>query len=322
MRTRYVVILGCLLSVVAGTGRAQTVDRTDTLPVSMQAQIGNSAEIQCAGPTLIPFTPVSGPTKMLKCGDSVTIAGARGNSYLVRTENNSTGYMPATFFPTDPCVQTRFRSSQFRKQWLPKVATMSKDEFWEFKNGLYLKTTQDDISAAYKCLSQSMDQEAAAGGMAGFANILNPSFNANVQSTLTPAAKAKLMSMAEALDLQNEALSLLTSAGAAQTFAFGAKQQELLDRYNSLVEKHTNFIGFVEQRLHDLDGAAPPEAQANTSPWRQILDGTLQGVASFTPPKGLVCDTKNEFSLYGDPLQPGYVYLNASPASRTDCQEK
>ena len=69
---------------------------------------------------------------------------------------------------------------------------MSKDEFWEFKNGLYLKTTQDDISAAYKCLSQSMDQEAAAGGMAGFANILNPSFNANVQSTLTPRCKSEV----------------------------------------------------------------------------------------------------------------------------------
>jgi hypothetical protein len=314
VKSPYIVVFGFLVALGPGTGRAQTLDRADTLPISMQAEIGNTIEIKCDGPTAIPFTPASGSTKTLKCGDWITILGARGSSYFVRMQDSSTGFVPVTVFPTDPCVQTRYRSSQFRKQWVSKVDSMSKDVFLKFKNQLYLAITPDDVSVAY--------QEQTLGGMAGFANSLNPEFNVSGPTTLAPEAKARLMKFAEALDSQLEALNLLTSATTAQTFAYATRHDDLLDRYNALVEKHNNFMNFVDQRMHDLDNASPPAPQPSTSTWRQIIDGILQGVANFTPPKHLVCDTKIDLSRYENPFQPSFIYLKGGASSLFDCQEK
>jgi hypothetical protein len=318
----FVTALASLLAFAAASGRAQTPDRTEPVPISMQAQIGNFVQIHCVGPTEIPYTPASGSTKTLKCGDSVTIAGARGNMYYVRTENGSLGYVPASVFPTDPCVQTHFRSAQFRTAWLPKVDSMTNEELWKLKNDLYLKVTADDVAVAYKCLSVSMDQVRILGGIAGFANLLVPNFNMDAPTTLAPNAKSKLMDFAKALDQQAEALNLLTSANTAQTAAYSTRHDELLDRYNSLVDKNTNLINFVHQRLQDLDSASPPATQPDTATWRPILDGVLQGVSSIAPPKHLVCDTKFKASQYGDPLQPDFIYLNGSSYALGDCQEK
>lgn len=323
MKSPYLTVLSLLLAFVAPTGRAQSSEQADRLPISVQAQIGATTEIHCQGPTAIPFAPASGSTKAIKCGDSVTVAGVRGGSYFVRIQNGSTGYVPVEALPTDPCVQTHFRSTQFRKQWLQKIDSLSNAEFWKYKNELYLKVTPEDISAAYKCLSQTMDKEQSLGGMAGYANSLNPTFNLNTPATLTPSTKASLMEFVEALDRQVDALNLLTSASAAQNFAYATRHDELLDRYNALVEKQNIFTNFVEQRLHDLDGASTPAQQPNTSTWRQLLDGTLQGMANFPPPKHLVCDTKKvDASQFGTPFQPGFVYLNAGVPSLNDCQEK
>ena len=322
MKSPNIVVVGCLLASALGTGRAQSLDRVETLPISLQAQIGNILEVQCMGPTAIPFTSASGSTKTLKCGDYVTIVGARGNSYFVRMQDSSTGFVPVTVFPTDPCMQTRYRSSQFRKQWVSKVDSMSKDVFLKFKNQLYLGITPDDVSVAYNCLSQSMDQEQTLGGMAGFANSLNPDFNVNGPTTLSLDAQARLMKFAEALNFQLEALNLLTSATTAQTFAYATRHDDLLDRYNALVEKHNNFINFVDQKLHDLDNASPPAPQPSPSTGRQIIDSILQGIANFTPPKHLVCDTKIDLSRYENPFQPSFIYLKGGESSLFDCQEK
>ena len=324
MKAIYFTGVYCLLALAAGAAHAQGVARAaDSLPTSMQAQIGNTVEIHCLGLSEIPFTPASGSTKTLNCGDSVTIAGVRGDSYFVRTENGSAGYVPMSVLPTDPCLQTKFRSAQLRKQWLPKVGSMSKDEFWKFKNELYLKVTPDDVSAAYKCLSQSMDEQQSAGGMAGYANTLAFDLGGNGRSTPGSDTTGKLMKFTEALDSQVSALALLDDASTAQIFAYAEQHDGLLARYNALVDKHNNFINFVNQRLHDLDGAGPPAAENDASPWRQILAGTLQGIAAFTPPKHLVCSANGDASQqYGDPLQPGYIYLSGSAASNGDCQEK
>jgi hypothetical protein len=322
MKSPYIAVLGSLLAFAAGTGHAQSSNQAEKLPISMQAQIGATTEIQCQGPTAIPFTPASGSTKALKCGDSLTIAGVRGGSYFVRIENGSTGYVPVDVLPTDPCVQTHFRSTQFRKLWLARVDSLSKEDFWKFKNELYLKVTADDVSVAYKCLSESMDTEQLLGGMAGFASSLNPTFNLSAPATISPSTKSNLMEFAEALDLQVDALNLLTSASAAQTFAYAMKHDELMDRYNALVDKQTIFRNFVEQRLHDLDSASTPDSQPNASPWRQLLDGALQGMVNFTPPKHLVCDAKVDASQFGNPFQPGFIYLNASASSPIDCKEQ
>src|SRR5215472_16384471 len=125
MKAIHAFTLTCFLAFMVPPSHAQGVDRADSLPIAMQAQMGNTVEIHCAGPTVIPFTPVSGPTKQLKCGDSVTVAAAHGDSYLVRTQDGSSGYVEVALLPTDPCVQTRYRSAQIRKQWAPKIATMS-----------------------------------------------------------------------------------------------------------------------------------------------------------------------------------------------------
>ena len=322
MKNTYFVILSFLLSYAAGTGHAQSSNQADKLPISMQAQIGATAEIQCQGPTAIPFTPASGSTKSLKCGDSLTIAGVRAGSYYVRIQNGSTGYVPFDVLPTDPCVQTHFRSTQFRKLWLAKVDSLSQEEFWKFKNELYLNVTADDVAVAYRCLSESMDKEQILGGMAGFASSLNPTFNLNAPDTITASTKSNLMEFAEALDLQVDALNLLTSASAAQTFAYTTRHDELRDRYNALVDKQIVYMNFVEQRLHDLDSASTPDSQPNASTWRQLLDGTLQGVTNFAPPKHLVCESNVDASQYGNPFQPGFIYLNASTPSPTDCKEQ
>ena len=322
MKSPYIVVLGSFLTFVAGTGHAQSSNQADKLPISMQAQIGATTEIQCQGPTAIPFTPASGSTKALKCGDSLTIAGVRAGSYYVRIQNGSTGYVPFDVLPTDPCVQTHFRSTQFRKLWLAKVETLSQEEFWKYKNELYLNVTADDVAVAYKCLSESMDTEQILGGMAGFASSLNPTFNLNAPDTISPSTKSNLMQFAEALDLQVDALNLLTSASAAQTYAYTTRHDELKDRYNALVDKQIVYMNFVEQRLHDLDSASTPAAQSDASTWRQLLDGTLQGMVNFAPPKHLVCEKKVDTSQYGNPFQPGFIYVNASAPSPSDCKEQ
>jgi hypothetical protein len=48
----------------------------------------------------------------------------------------------------------------------------------------------------------------------------------------------------------------------------------------------------------------------------------LQGVANFTPPKHLVCDTKIDLSRYENPFQPSFIYLKGGASSLFDCQEK
>jgi hypothetical protein len=315
-------VLGCLMALVPATGRAQTIDQAGSLPISIQAQIGNTIQIKCDGPTAIPYAPASGSAKKLTCGDTVTIAGARGDSYLVRTADDSKGYVPASVFPTDPCVQTRFRSSQLRKEWIPKVDTMTKDVFLKFKNEIYLKVTPDDVSVAYQCISISMDQEQNLGGIAGLANNLVPNFNGSGPTPLSPDAEAKVMDFAETLNFHVEALNLLTYAATAQTYAYAARHDELLDRYNTLVDKHTVLINFVEQELHDLDSSLPPMPQPDTSPWRQILDGTTRALETITPPKHLDCETKADTSQYGNPFQPAFIYLNGNSASLVDCKEQ
>lgn len=318
MKAIHTFTLMCLLISAVPAARAQSVDRVDTLPIAMQAQIGNTVEIHCVGPTEIPFTPAAGPTKQLKCGDSVTVAGGRGDSYLIRTENGSTGYVQVALLPTDPCVQTRYRSAQFRKQWVPKVATMSKDEFWKLKNELFLKATADDISAAYRCLSEAADEEQSLGGMAGYANTVAFDLGSGGRPASGPDVKNKLMKFTQSLDDQITALTLIDEAGAAQTYVFSTRRSDLVNRYNSLVDKHDNFIDFVGQRLHQLDAAAPPAAPGDTSGWRSILDGTVQSLAGFTPPKHLACSENGETAQFGDPVQPGFIYLNVI----ADCQEK
>ncbi len=317
MKAIHAVGLVCLLASAVTTGRAQGVDRVDTLTIAMQAQMGNTVEIHCVGPTVIPFTPVSGATKQLKCGDSVTVAAAHGDSYLVRTQDGSSGYVEVALLPTDPCVQTRFRSAQFRKQWAPKIATMSKDEFWKLKNALYLKVTAEDVSAAYGCLRVAVDQEHSLGGMAGYANTVAFDLGAGGKPP-SEDAKTKLMKFTQSLDDQVTALALLDDASAAQTFVYSTRHNDIVNRYNSLVDKHDNFIDFVSQRLHQLDAAAPPAAPGDTSGWRGILDGTIQSLAGFTPPKHLSCGTNGDTSPFGDPVQPSFIFLNAT----AECQEK
>jgi hypothetical protein len=322
MKVIHVVIFCGLLVVAVGTGYAQTNDRIETLPIPMQAQIGNSIEIECHGPTPIQYAPASGSTKALSCGDRVLIIGGHGNSYVVRTDNGSVGYVPASVLPTEPCVQTRFRSAQLRKEWVPKIGTMSNDDYLKFKNELYLKVSPDDIAVAYRCLTRSKDTEESLGGLAGYANTLYPTFNITDQSTLGADARSRLMRITEALALQLEALNLLDDASSARVYAYSQKHDEVLDRYNALVDKQANLINFIGQRLHELDGAAPPASQADTSTFRQILAGTLQAFSAYTPPKHIVCDSGSTSTQYGDPLQPGYLYRTGAFATSTECQEK
>jgi hypothetical protein len=320
MKTMRTAVLASLLAFTGGTAWGQALDQVDTLPISMQAQIGSTTEIKCQGTPSIPFTPTSGSTTQLKCGDWVTILGAHESSYVVRTNDNSTGYLPATALPTDPCWQTRFRSLQFRKQWMPKFKSMNKDEFWQFRNQLYLKVTQDDISVAYKCLSQSMDREEGVGGMNEYMNSLN--ILDTQPQTLSSDARWRLIKFTEALDFQVDALNLLDDANTAQNFDYARRYDELVDRYNALVDKHNGLISFVDQKMRDLNSVSPPAPQTQTSTWRRILAGTLQGIASYTPPKHIVCDTNGDISLHGDALQPGYVYLNGNLNSHTECREQ
>ncbi len=321
MKTMRTAVLASLLAFAGGTAGGQALNQVDSLPISMQAQIGSTTEIKCQGTPSIPFTPTSGATTQLKCGDWVTILGAHGSSYVVRTDNNSTGYLPATVLPTDPCWQTRFRSVQFRNQWMPKFKSMNKDEFWKFKNELYLKVTQDDVSVAYKCLSQSMDQEEGVGGMNEYMNALK--ILDTQPQTLSSDARERLMKFTDALDFQVDALNLLDDANTAQVFDSGRRYDELVDRYNALVDKHNDLISFVDQKMRDLNSVSPPAtAQTQTPTWRRILAGTLQGIASYTPPKHIVCDTNGDISLFGDATQPGYIYLNGNLNSHTDCREQ
>lgn len=315
----YITTLACLLVFAAGLARAQSVD---TLPLALQAQIGNTVQTRClGGPTIIPFTPASGSTKQIECGDIVTVAAVHGDSYLVRTENGSTGYIPITQLPTDPCVQTRFRSIQFRKQWVPKVGSFGKDQFWKFKNELYLKVTAEDIAVAYQCLSEAKDEEQSVGGMAGYANMVAFDLGVAPRSNSADDPKNMMMKFTQSLNDEVEVLTFLDDANAAQTFVYSTRHDEVVSRYNSLVDKHTNFVEFMSQRLHDLDTAAPPAAPGETSGLHGILDGTLQGLEGFTPPKHLVCAANRESSQYGDPVQPGFIYLNLG-ADTAGCQEK
>jgi hypothetical protein len=316
MKFLSITSLSSVLLLAAGAARAQSVD---TLPLALQAQIGNTIQTRClGGPSIVPFTPVSGSTKQLECGDMVTVAAVHGDSYLVRTENGSTGYIPITQLPTDPCAQTHFRSAQFRKQWVPKVGSLGKDQFWKFKNELYLKVTADDIAVAYQCLSEAKDEEQSVGGMAGYANTVAFDLGVVPRSNSANDPKNKMMKFAQSLNDEVEVLTFLEDANAAQTFVYSTRHDEVVNRYNSLVDKHTNFVEFMSQRLHDLDAAAPGEA----SNLHGILDGTLQGLAGFTPPKHLVCATSRESSQYGDPVQPGFIYLNLGADASGNCQEK
>jgi hypothetical protein len=319
MKTRHTFILGSLLALGGSTVRAQVLDQVDTIPVSMQTRIGTTTEITCRGSQAIPFTPISGSTTQLKCGDWVTILGAHGSSYVVRTENDSTGYLPAVVLPTDPCAQTNFRIAWFNRQWMPKFKSMSKDEATKLIDELYMKATPDDISAAYGCMDQAMHQAENLGGYNGYLS----NFDLGQQSqTYTSDQKNRMMDFAGALYNQIAALNFVNDISEAH-FADGDRRYgELVQQYNNLVNKYNDLIVFADQKMRDLNSVSPPAAQPQTSAWRRILAGALQGIATYTPPKHIVCDTNGNISLFGDASQPGYIYMNGNLNSHTDCREQ
>jgi len=319
MKTMHAVVLGSLLVLAGGTARAQILDQVETLPISMQAQIGITTEIKCQEAQSIPFTLVSGSTTQLKCGDWVTILGAHGSSYAVRTENGSTGYLPATVLPTAPCAQTNFRIAWFNRQWMPKFKSMSKEEANKFIKELYLKATSEDISVAYGCASQAMSQQDDLGGYNGYLS----NFDLSQQSqTYSSDQKNRMMDFTEALYNQVAALNFMQDITEAHFADDDRRYNQLVDQYNTLVNKHNDLIAFVDQKMRDLNSVSSPAAQPQTSTWRRILAGTLQGIASYTPPKHIVCDTNGNISLFGDATQPGYIYMNGNLDSHTDCREQ
>jgi hypothetical protein len=320
MNTVHAVVLGSLLILAGGSARAQILDQVDTLPVSIQARIGTTTEIKCQEAQSIPFTPVSGSTTQLKCGDWFTILGAHGSSYVVRAENGSVGYLLATALPTDPCAQTNFRVAWFDRQWMPKFKSMSKEEANKFIKELYLKATSEDISVAYSCASQAMSEQNDLGGLNGYLS----NFDLSQRSqTYSSDEKNKMMDFAAALNDEITALRFIGYIKDAWRADDGQKYSELGDRYNALVDKYNNLSSFVDQRMRDLNSVSPPAtAQTQTPTWRRILAGTLQGIASYTPPKHIVCDTNGDISLFGDATQPGYIYMNGNLNSHTDCREQ
>ena len=320
MKTMHAVVVGSLLILAGGTARAQILDQVDTLPVSMQAQIGITTEIKCQEAQSIPFVPISGSTTQLKCGDWVTILGAHGSSYAVRTENGSTGYLPATVLPTAPCAQTNFRIAWFNRQWMPKFKSMSKDEATKLIDELYLKATPDDISVAYSCVNQAMSRQEDIGGYNGYLS----NFDLSQQSqTYSSDEKNRMMNFAEALNNEITALRFIGYIKDAWRADDDQKYGELAGRYNALVDKYNNLSSFVDQKMRDLNSVSPPAtAQTQTPTWRRILAGTLQGIASYTPPKHIVCDTNGDISLFGDTTQPGYIYMNGNLNSHTECREQ
>jgi hypothetical protein len=319
MKTRHMLLLSFLLVLVTVTAHAQVLDPVDTLPVSMQVQVGTTTEIKCLGVTSIRFTPTSGSSTQLKCGDWVTIIGAHGDSYVVRTENNSTGYVPATVFPTDPCAQTTFRITWFNKQWMPKFKSMTKDDAEKFIDDLYLKATPDDILVAYRCVDEAMGREEAVGGINGYLG----NFDLSQQSqTYNSDQKSKMMDFTTTLYDQSSALEFIERVSGAQLASGNRNYQELVARYNDLVNKYGDLVEFADQKMRELNSVSQPAAQPQTSTWRRVLAGALQGMASYTPPKHIVCDTNGNVSLFGDTTQPGWLYMNGNLNSHTECREQ
>jgi hypothetical protein len=322
MKTMHAVVLGSLLIIAGGAARAQILDQVDTLPVSMQARIGTTTEIKCEEGQSIPFTPISGSTAQLKCGNWVTILGAHGSSYVVRAENGSKGYLLATSLPTPPCAQTNFRVAWFNRQWMPKFKSMSKEEANKFINELYLKATSEDISVAYRCASQAMSEQDDLGGLNGYLSKFDLSQGSQ---TYRSDEKDRMMDFAAALNNEITALRFIGYIKDAWRADDDQKYSELADRYNALVDKYNNLSSFVDQRMRDLNSVSPSataQTQAPTPAWRRILAGTLQGIASYTPPKHISCDTTGNISLFGDATQTGYIYVNGNLNSHTDCRER
>lgn len=313
------VIWASLLAFGASTARAQVLDPVDTLPVSMQAQIGGTTEVSCHGTASIPFTPASGPTTQLKCGDWVTIIGGHGDSYVVRTENNSTGYVPSTMFPTSPCRQTNFRVAWFNQQWMPKFKSMTKDDAEKFIDELYLKATPDDISVAYNCVDEAIGREETDGGINGYLG----NFDLSQQSqTYDSDQKSKMMDFTATLHDEALALEFIERVGGAQLASSNRSYEELVARYNDLVNKYSDLVDFADQKMRELNSVSRPAAQPQIATWRRVLAGALQGMASYTPPKHLVCDTNGNVSLLGDTTQSDYIYMSGNLTSHTECQEQ
>ena len=319
MKTVHILLLALLLALVTASAQAQASDPISTLPVSMQAQVGITTETKCSGNTSIPFTPVFGSSTQLKCGDWVTIIGAHGDLYIVRTENNSTGYVPATAFPTDPCAQTNFRIRWFNRQWMPKFKSMSQDEAERFIDELYLKATPEDISVAYHCVNEAMDREETVGGVNGYL----ANFDLTQQSqTYNSDEKNKMMGFTTTLNDEASALEFIERITAAQLASSDQTYEELVSRYNRLVDKYSDLVEFAGQKVRELNNVSQSAAQPQTSTWRRAVAGTLQGIASYTPPKHIVCRTNANVSLFGDATQPDYIYMNGSLTSHTECQEQ
>jgi hypothetical protein len=319
-KTIHAVVLGSLLILAEGVARAQILDQADTIPISMQARIGTTTEIKCQEAQSIPFAPISGSTTQLKCGDWVTILGAHGNSYAVRTENGSTGYLPATVLPTAPCAQTKFRVAWFDRQWMPKFKSMSKEEANRFIKALYLNATSEDISVAYGCVSQAMSQQEDLGGFNGY--LSNFDLGQGLQQ-YSSDEKNKMMNFAAALNNEITALRFIGYIKDAWRADDDQKYGELADRYNTLVDKYNNLSSFVDQKMHDFNSVSPPAtAQTQNPTWRRILAGTLQGIASYTPPKHIICNTNGDISLFGAATGPGYILFNGNLNSHTECRER
>lgn len=310
------------LATLAGSAtHAQVLDPVDTLPVSVQAQVGITTAISCQKALSVPFTSTSGSSGQLKCGDWVTILGAHGSSYAIRTENGLVGYVPATAVPpAGPCAQTRFRIAWFNRQWMPKYESMSKDDAEKLIDGLYLTATPEDISVAYRCAEQAIGGEENGGGFNGYLS----NFNLSEQSqTYSSEQKQQMMDFTIALHDEAAALQFLDRISAAQLQDDRRKYSELVNRYNSLVDKHNDLIMFADQQMLELRNASLKQSQSQPPAWRRILAGALQGIASYSPPKRLVCRTTGSVSMLGDTPDIGdYTYLSGDLTSRTECEQQ
>lgn len=311
-----------LLAVFAtSAARGQVLDPVDTLPVSMQAQVGTTTAISCQKAQSVPFTSTSGTSGQLKCGDWFTILGAHENSYAIRTESGLTGYVPATAVPaTGPCAQTNFRIAWFNHQWMPKFKSMSRDDAEKFIDGLYLKATPDDISVAYRCVEQAMGSQENTGGYNGYLS----NFDLSEQSqTYSSEQKQQMTDFTVALHDEAAALQFLNRISAAQLQDDDRRYGELVIQYNSLVDRHNELIRFADQEMLDLKKASPPQARSQPPAWRRILAGALQGMASYSPPRRLVCRTTGNVSVLGDTPETGdYIYLSGDLTSRTECEQQ
>lgn len=318
MRVRHTLVFAALLVLGGGVAHAQEFDPVDSLPISMQAQIGTETQVKCqTAAQLIPFTPVSGSATQLKCGDWVGIIGGHGNSYVVRTDDGSEGYVPAAVFPTDPCVRTNFRAVWFRNKWMPKFNSLTKDEASKLLDEVYLKATPADVSAAYRCLDQAMDQESSLGSYNGFMSHFT--FDQKPQ-TFSFDERMEMIRFADALRYHITALEFLNQIAGAKYIDSDRRYTELVNRYNRLVDKYNDLATFVERKMRDLNSTSPRETQP--SAWRRILAGAMQGLASYTPPKHIVCHTNGDVTLFGNVSGAGYIDADGWVDSHTDCREQ